>query len=125
MLRLKSDGMGIQSVSLKKNGSASKMQPTDGFSVGPIGDRLYLAILSRISESDRTPLPSPKASHASEIGNWTKRVKNPPPTIKLRGAWSLNNNISPVLRALNAAVDDGRQKFTSSTLGFDACNKNQ
>jgi hypothetical protein len=33
-----------------------------------------LAILSRISGRDRTPLPSPKASHESEIGKWTKRV---------------------------------------------------
>jgi len=69
----------------KKNGSASRMHPTDGLSIGPIGDRLYLAILSRISEKDRTPFPSPKDSQASEIGNWTNRVKNPPPTMKLRG----------------------------------------
>src|ERR1700687_201727 len=86
MLRLKSDGIGIQFVSLKKNGSASRMQPTDGLSTGPIGDRLYVAILSRISDRDRTPLPSPKDSQAREIGNWTNRVKNPPPTMKLRGA---------------------------------------
>jgi hypothetical protein len=85
MLRLKSEGIGIQFDSLKKNGSASRMQPTDGLSIGSIGDRLYLAILSRISERDRTPLPSPKDSQASEIGNWTNRVKNPPPTMKLRG----------------------------------------
>ncbi len=61
------------------------MQPIVGFSVGSMGTRLYFAILSRISERDRTPLPSPKASHESESGSWMKRVKNPPPTMKLRG----------------------------------------
>ena len=81
ILRLKSEGTGIHSAFLKKNGSAKSMEPISfGFSVGSMDTRLYLAILSCISERDRTPLPSPKASHASEIGKWTKRVKNPPPT---------------------------------------------
>src|ERR1700691_1284202 len=114
MLRLKSEGTGIHSSFLKKNGSANRMQPIVGFSVGSIGTRLYFAILSRISERDRTPLPSPKASHASEIGKRVKRVKKPPPTIELRGECSLNSSISPVLRALNDASGEGRQKFTSS-----------
>ena len=42
------------------------MQPIVGFSVGSMGTRLYFAILSRISERDRTPFPSPKASHERE-----------------------------------------------------------
>src|SRR5579863_7364160 len=125
MFRLKSEGMGIQSASLKKNGSANRMQPIVGLSVGPIDECRYFAIRFRISESDRTPFPSPNASQAREIGKKTKRVKNPPPTMKLRGECSLNRSNSPVLRALNGASDDGRQKFTSSTRDLDACNKNQ
>src|SRR5437879_12288962 len=76
ILRLKSEGTGIHSAALKKNGSAKSMQPIFGFSIGSMGTDLYFAILSRISERDRTPLPSPKASHESEIGKWTKRVKH-------------------------------------------------
>ena len=49
------------------------MQPIFAFSIGSMGTGLYFANLSRISERDRTPLPSPKASHESEIGKWTKR----------------------------------------------------
>jgi hypothetical protein len=88
------DGIGIQSASLKKNGSANSMQPIVGFSIGPLGICRYFAIRFRMSESDRTPLPSPNASHAREIGKKTKRVKNPPPTIKFLGECSLKSNNS-------------------------------
>src|SRR2546430_7255207 len=50
ILRLKSEGTGIHSASLKKNGSAKSMQPIFGFSIGSMGTRLYFAILSRSEE---------------------------------------------------------------------------
>src|SRR5581483_3959511 len=37
------------------------------------------------------PLPSPKALQARFRGNWRKRVKNPPPAMKLSGACNLNS----------------------------------
>src|SRR5690349_13304969 len=98
------------------------MHPTVGLVDGPMGTGRYLPIRFRMSVSDRTPLPSPNASQAREIGKYKNRVKKPPPTMKLRGEWSLNSNTWLGLRALNGTLDDGRQKFTSSTRDFAACN---
>jgi hypothetical protein len=48
----------------------------------------------------------------------------PPPTITLRGAWSLNRNNSPGWRARNFAAD-GAQKFTSVRFGCCRSMSNQ
>jgi len=52
--------------------------------VGSMGTRLYFAILSRISKEIELRCFT-ESFHESEIGRWTKRVKEPPPTMKLRG----------------------------------------
>src|SRR6266496_1624413 len=117
--------MGIQSLSSKKKGSSRRMHPICGSSVGPIECFLYFPILRRTSSSDLAPLPSPKASHARLTGSRRNFVKNPPPTMKFRGACNLNKNGSPHCKALKVAVEDGRQKLTSSTTGLDEWSLNQ
>ena len=49
----------------------------------------------RVAGAIRAPLPMPNASQASETGKISARAKTPPPTMKFRGAWSLNRNSSP------------------------------
>src|SRR5262245_48184105 len=48
----------------------------------------------------------------------------PPPTIMLRGAWSLNRNSSPGCRARKFAAD-GAQKLTSARFGCRRSMSNQ
>src|SRR5215213_3374452 len=48
----------------------------------------------------------------------------PPPTMTLRGAWSLNRNISPGWSARKLAAD-GAQKFTSLRFGCRRSISNQ
>src|SRR5208283_836943 len=70
----------------------------------------------RISRSVAAPFSSPNASHASEHGKIVECTNQPPPTMKFRGAWSLNRKSSPGLSARNVR-SDGDQKLTSVKCG--------
>jgi hypothetical protein len=67
----------------------------------------------------------PNASQASESGARSERKNTPPPTMKFRGACSLNRKSSPSCSALNWRLPPGCQKFTSSTAGCDRSISNQ
>lgn len=87
--------------------------------------RRYFGTLSFISKKEVAPFAMPKASHAMLIGNNEECAKNPPPTMKLFGLWSLKRKSSPGLRALNDCLPEGCQKLTSSMEGWLGRSWNQ
>jgi hypothetical protein len=70
-----------------------------------------------LSARNRATL-KPNASHAIEVGKISARANTPPPTMKFRGACSLNRKSSPGLTALKFVRPPGCQKFTSSAIGL-------
>src|ERR1700693_4908356 len=88
-------GIGIHRCSGRKNGCVRMRHPI-AKSVRSLGAaRRYFAIRARIPIREFAPFDSPKASHAKEQGSEFAYANTPPPTIKFRGAWSLNRNNSP------------------------------
>src|SRR5258706_4754879 len=80
---------------------------------------------ARISTIVVAPFQMPNDSHARLAGKSDACAKTPPPTMKLRGLWSLNRNSSPGASALNRWLPPGCQKLTSSSAGWLASSSYQ
>src|SRR5229473_261008 len=114
------DGTGIHSLRGKKNGSARTLHPITG-STDRSSTR-YLRTLSIKSFRDATPFFRSNASQARDAGSAEYRTKNPPPTMKLSGLWSLNRNGSPGCNTRNVLDPLGCQKLTSSGASRIRCS---
>src|SRR5471030_1534048 len=124
MFEAQLSGIDIHRCSGRKNGCVRMRHPIEK-SVRSLGAaRRYLAIRDRISIRELAPFDSQKASQAKEQGSKLAYANTPPPTMKLRGAWSLNRNSSPGAKA-RKFLADGDQKLSSANSGLTRRWSNQ